>query len=104
MGFLLLAATFWGPGFFFGTITATGQEITLSHALTVVRLVGPKPLLAMGIGIALALALVPRLREDVGGAPYLAYAGVSWLVFAATVGTIGGSTNYFIEPWLATLL
>jgi hypothetical protein len=36
--------------------------------------------------------------------PYLLYAGTSLALCAATVGKIGGATNYLLEPWLALLM
>lgn len=107
LGFLAYATQNWGPGFWFSTVTATGQEITLSYALTIAGLSGPKPLLVIVLGIATLLAVLASRREGlevVKRSPYLVYAATSCFVCGATLGKMGSSTNYLIEPWLALLM
>jgi len=84
-----------------------GQEVSLSHLLTVMGLSGPKPLLVIVVCGAVALASSQCRRDGLAVAkrgPYLIYAITSCLVCLATIGKIGSSTNYLIEPWLALLL
>ena len=106
-GFLLLALVHWGPGFWFSTISATGQDITGSHALRVLTLSGPKPLLALGFGAAVGLAILRWRRAGVAPlarSPFALYALFACLLAAATIGKLGSSANYLLEPWLALLL
>lgn len=103
-GFLIFAMVHWGPGFWFSTVTANGQGITLTHALWVLRFTGPKSLLLIVPCIAAGLALVQWRRtgvETAKSAPYLLYAATSCLVCAATIGKEGSGANYLIESWLA---
>jgi hypothetical protein len=75
--------------------------------MTIVSLSGPKPLIAVACCFAVGLAVKQWRREGVEvvkRAPYLLYAAVSVIFFAATVGKVGGSTNYLIEPWFALLM
>lgn len=58
------------------------------------------PLLAL---IVAALAVVPRAFAHGAGRPYLLYFLLN-LASLATIAKSGAAQNYFIEPWLATLL
>lgn len=107
VGFVLFAMLHWGPGFWFSTLSATGQDISWSHALLVLSISGPKGLLAAVFCVAVGLAVLQWRRGGVqllGRSPFFLYALFACLICVATVGKLGASANYLIEPWLALLM
>lgn len=106
--FLALVYGIWGgPGFWFSTVGALRQPMTLEQGFDVLALVLPQPLLCILYGAAVAgsgWALRGPLRRYWLQAPYGLYFAASFVIFGVTIWRPGAGPNYVLESAAAALL
>jgi hypothetical protein len=110
--FLLMAAVVfgggylaWGDGFRYSVAEAVRQPFLWAHFRQIAIQMARQPLFVVVFGSSLVgLAAAMFRPAQFRASPYGYYALASWLVLMATVGKLGSSTNYFVEPCLAILM
>jgi len=103
----LVASAVWGDGFWFCTLSAARHPLSLDTASAVLGFLARQPLLWVVTACAaagLAAVMSTRGRAALSRSPFPLYLLASCVVFAATVGKRGATTNYAFEPCLAALL
>jgi hypothetical protein len=103
----LAAQWIWGSGFWFSTIGAVRQQITLDHAGRIAWRIARQPIVPGLLVLTAAVswdALRSQGREALQRSPYLVYVLSSGTVLLLSVGKLGSSTNYVMEFALAQLL
>lgn len=100
---LALSMSLWGGGFWFSVFSAPQNPISLERQA---HLWG-EMLRDSAFGAIIVVGCIGLYRSgssNLGRHPFGHYALFSWLALLVTAGKAGSSTNYFIEPALATLL
>jgi hypothetical protein len=102
-----LALAAWGPGFWFSVVTSLQNPVTWDQFLYQWRYVCTQPLFVAvlaGYGLTVAWVLRHRGVAALRDSPWLCYSFCAWAVLLLTIGKTGAAANYFIEPFLASLL
>jgi hypothetical protein len=100
----LAAQWIWGSGFWFSTIGAVRQQITLDHAGRLAWRIARQPIIPGLLALTAAVswdALRSQGREALRRSPYLAYVLSSGIVLLLSIGKLGSSTYYVMEFALA---
>ncbi len=95
----------WGEGFWFSIIGAVQQPMAWDHFSDVLGKICRQPLFVVVFGSFAVGVFFDLFRTgQFPRSPYGCYGLVSWGVFLASLGRLGSSTNYVLEPCLASLL
>lgn len=105
--FLVMAQLVWGSGFWHSTLGAIRQPIEPGHFLFISRIMFTQPL-AIVVAITGLISIAWSTRSNamltLNESPFVLYVVTTTMVLLLTVGKVGSSTNYFIEPFLAVLM